>query len=46
MLTEWFVQFCLGWDGMSVIAHMVCAGEGGGAQLLALPNTSLTKAPE
>lgn len=35
-----------GLEGKSVIAHLGCAGEGGGAQLFALPNTSLTKAPE
>lgn len=46
MLTEWFVQLCLGWEGKTTMADEGCAGEGGGAQLSALPSSSLTQAPE
>lgn len=46
MLTEWFVQICLGWEGKAAMAGVGWAGAGRGAQLSALPNSSLTPAPE
>lgn len=40
------VQIRLGWEGKAAMAAVGCAGEGGGSQLSALPNSSLTPAPE